>query len=383
MIFLDKVRIQVTSGRGGRGAVSFRRESRVPFGGPDGGDGGRGGHIIFKTHPQISSLLDFRYKKKYTAPSGNDGKGQFQNGARGKDLLLYFPLGTMVYDLEGRKLHDLDREGEWVFLKGGRGGKGNAFFKSSVNQAPRHTQPGEEGEKKDIELKLKIMADVGIIGLPNAGKSTLISRLSRAKPKVADYPFTTLVPQLGVVPGSEGKKSFVVVDIPGLIEGASRGKGLGIEFLRHIERAKFLIHLVDVSDYESIFVSENISCDKDSEQNEAFSSPVFKNSSGNQIENHQENEKRIWKKYTTIQAELEKYEEKLFSQKTGKRWEEQKLTQKEQIVAFSKIETLSPAQLKSLLSFFRQKGVEVLPLSSVTGENIKTLIFKLEQLVFK
>lgn len=247
-MFVDLAKIYIQSGDGGRGCVSFRREKYVPRGGPDGGDGGRGGNVIMVADAQLNTLLDHKYQQHYTCKRGGDGRGKQMHGADSPDMRVKVPVGTLIRDLDtGEVLGDLVEDGQvLVVAKGGRGGKGNTFFKSATHQAPRFAQPGEPGETKTIQLELKLLADVGLIGLPNAGKSTLISVISSAKPKIADYPFTTLVPNLGVVK-QEYHKSFVVADIPGLIEGAHSGSGLGAQFLRHVERTKMLLHLVDVS----------------------------------------------------------------------------------------------------------------------------------------
>lgn len=233
--------------------MSFRREKFVPRGGPDGGDGGRGGHVYFKINPRINSLLEFRYKSHWKAGQGQPGGGQGRTGAQGEDLILEVPPGTIIKDEEGEILKDLGEVGEealYLFLQGGRGGKGNEHFKTSVNQVPQYAQPGEEGETKTIQLELKVLADVGLLGFPNAGKSTLLSAISAARPKVADYPFTTLVPQLGVVE-IEGA-SYVVADLPGLVEGAHRGVGLGNQFLRHLERTRIFLHVIDASGWSEL-----------------------------------------------------------------------------------------------------------------------------------
>ena len=249
MQFIDYVKIHVKAGDGGKGCVSFRREKFVPKGGPDGGDGGRGGHIIIRATRELNTLLDQRYKKEYEAERGEHGKGSNKHGKDGDDRIILVPVGTIVQDAEsGEVVADLDAENsEVVAAKAGRGGLGNSNFATATRQAPRFAQPGEEGQEKLLVLELKLLADVGLIGLPNAGKSTLISVISAAKPKIADYPFTTLVPNLGVVKFRE-HRSFVVADIPGLIEGAHSGAGLGFQFLRHVERTSLLLHLVDVSD---------------------------------------------------------------------------------------------------------------------------------------
>jgi len=250
MQFVDYVKIYVKAGDGGRGCVSFRREKYVPRGGPDGGDGGKGGDVIIKASSDLHTLLDYRYKKIYKAESGEHGKGSNMTGRDGEDLIIKVPVGTVIKNMETNKIiADLDEEGKSIVIaKGGRGGLGNTHFATSTNQAPRYAQPGQKGEELWIILELKLLADVGLIGLPNAGKSTLISVISSAKPKIADYPFTTLTPVLGVVKYGD-HQSFVVADIPGLIEGAHRGTGLGHQFLRHVERTSMLLHLVDVSDF--------------------------------------------------------------------------------------------------------------------------------------
>lgn len=257
--FVDYVKIDVKAGRGGKGCVSFRREKYVPRGGPDGGDGGRGGNIIFRATGELNTLLDLKYQRSYKAGNGRHGKGKNMHGKDGDDLVIPVPVGTTVRDASsGESLCDLDRAGkEAVVALGGRGGLGNAHFATPVRQAPRFAQPGEEGEEKILVLELKLLADVGLIGLPNAGKSTLIAAISAARPKIADYPFTTLVPNLGVVK-LEGMRSFVVADIPGLIEGAHRGAGLGFQFLRHVERTRILLHLVDVSEFAGGDPVENL-----------------------------------------------------------------------------------------------------------------------------
>lgn len=248
MRFIDETTIIVQSGDGGRGCVSFRRERFVPRGGPDGGDGGKGADVILKADPSKRTLHHLQFKKEYKAPNGDPGQGSQKNGRSGSDLLIEVPVGTLVRDVEtDTLLYDLVTPDQQVIVaRGGRGGQGNLRFKTSTNRAPRFAQPGEPGERLTLKLELKLIADVGIIGLPNAGKSTLISAISAARPKIADYPFTTLTPNLGVVGvGEDG--SFVVADIPGLIEGAHTGVGLGIRFLRHVERTRLLIHLIDAS----------------------------------------------------------------------------------------------------------------------------------------
>lgn len=248
MKFIDEVKIRVIAGDGGRGCVSFRREKFVPRGGPNGGDGGGGGDVIAVADPQLTTLLDLRYQKLYEADRGEHGMGKDCHGRRGADRVIHVPVGSIVRDARtGELIGDLNVAGQQVVLAaGGRGGKGNAHFVSSTNRSPRYAQPGLPGEEKELAIELRLLADVGIIGLPNAGKSTLISAISAVRPKIADYPFTTLVPNLGVVGCGEGK-SFVVADIPGLIEGAHEGQGLGDKFLRHVTRTSLLIHLLDAS----------------------------------------------------------------------------------------------------------------------------------------
>jgi GTPase len=251
-MFVDQVDIEVLAGDGGRGCLSFRREKFVPRGGPDGGDGGGGGSVYVVAAPTKNTLVDFRYHPEFKARRGQHGQGSNRTGATARDLEIAVPIGTLVFERspDGSRMEllaDLTQDGQRVLVaRGGRGGRGNARFVSSTNRAPRRTEPGEPGEQKLLRLQLKLLADVGLVGFPNAGKSTLISRISAARPKIADYPFTTLTPNLGVVTLSDDR-SFVVADVPGLIEGAHEGHGLGDRFLRHIERTKVLVHLVDVS----------------------------------------------------------------------------------------------------------------------------------------
>lgn len=339
MKFIDEVKITISSGRGGPGCVSFRRESLLPRGGPDGGDGGKGGDVILRTSKHLNSLVDYKPNKKYAAESGEPGSGANCSGQNGEDLILTVPEGTVVRSLEGDILVDMTGVNEYVLLKGGRGGKGNHFFKTSVNQAPEHAQPGEEAETMDVKLELKLIADIGIIGFPNAGKSTLISRISAAKPKIADYPFTTLTPNLGVVKVGD-YQSFVVADIPGLVKGAHQGVGLGIQFLKHIERTKFFIHLVDVSGMSG-------------------RDPVDD--------------------YNDINEELRMYDES----NAGKEGFFP-LSSRPQIVVLNKIDTLSPEQLLKLKAQFKKKtGVEPYAISAVSGKNIKELIIELGRLVLQ
>lgn len=248
-MFLDYVKIFIRSGNGGSGSVSFRREKYVPRGGPDGGDGGRGGHVIFKVKQGLTTLSNFRYQHHFKASHGNPGEAGNRFGKNGEDLVIEVPVGTIIKNAEtGRVIADLaDPDQEYLILKGGRGGRGNWNFATATRQTPRIAEKGEPGSELWIELELKLLADVGLLGYPNVGKSTLISKISAAKPKIADYPFTTLEPNLGVV-DFKGQ-SFVAVDVPGLIEGAHRGVGLGLQFLRHIERTRLLVHLIDVSGF--------------------------------------------------------------------------------------------------------------------------------------
>ena len=260
MKFLDEVKIYISSGNGGPGCISFRREANVPKGGPDGGNGGDGGNVIIKTVDNLNTLIDYRYKQHFKAKSGQHGMGKNRNGHNADDIILKVPFGTEILNEDKNvKLADLvDKDDNIILAKGGIGGKGNAFFKSSTNQSPRHAQPGEKGEEKTIWLRLKLIADVGLVGLPNAGKSTFLSKISSSRPKIADYPFTTLYPNLGV--NRTDDKEFVVADIPGLIQDAHVGKGLGHKFLGHIERCKVLLHLIDITNeniMESFQVIEN------------------------------------------------------------------------------------------------------------------------------
>ncbi len=247
-MFIDRAKIRVEAGKGGDGAVSFRREIYEPNGGPDGGDGGKGGDIIFKVDTGLRTLMDFRYKKKYTAKNGENGQKKNQYGKNAQNLIIKVPQGTVIFEAQTNKvMADLsDFDSEVIIAKGGKGGKGNTHFKSSVRQAPDFAKKGNKGEVYDIVLELKSIADVGLIGMPNVGKSSLLARITKARPKVANYHFTTLFPNLGVVEVIRGK-SFVLADIPGLIEGASEGIGLGHDFLRHVERTKMLLHVLDIS----------------------------------------------------------------------------------------------------------------------------------------
>ncbi len=323
MKFIDKAKIYVKGGDGGRGCVAFRREKFVPFGGPSGGNGGKGGDVIIEADDRLQTLMDYRYKRHYKAKNGQPGSGSNKHGKSADDLVLRVPVGTVVKDAEtGEVIADLTEKGQRVVVaKGGKGGRGNAAFKSPTNQTPTTAEEGERGEERWIELELKLIADVGIIGFPNAGKSTLISTLSHAKPKIADYPFTTLTPVLGVLEFDIGD-SIVLADIPGLIEGASKGAGLGHEFLRHIERTKFLIHLIDISDF------------RERDPVEAFE---------------------------IINRELENYSPEL--------------VEKPQIVVGNKIDILSDrGEIDRLKTFFEKRGYIFIPVSLVTKEGIDELI---------
>ena len=251
MKFVDEATIDIAAGDGGNGCVSFRHEKFKEFGGPDGGDGGRGGHVFALADPSLNTLVDFRYTRRFEAQRGEHGKGSDMFGAKGDDIVLKMPVGTIISDAEtGEVLFELLQPGEQITIaKGGDGGFGNLRFKSAINRAPRQKTPGWPGERRTVKLELKVLADVGLLGMPNAGKSTLIAAISNARPKIADYPFTTLHPNLGVVRvGPE--KSFVVADVPGLIEGASEGAGLGHQFLRHLQRTRLLLHLVDMAPFD-------------------------------------------------------------------------------------------------------------------------------------
>lgn len=250
-MFIDKAKIYVKAGNGGNGAVAFRREIYVPAGGPAGGDGGNGGNVIFRADSNLRTLMDFKYKKSYIAPSGEDGKGSNMYGKKGEDLVLLVPVGTVIRDEQtGLVIADLKENAEEsVVAKGGRGGKGNTHFKSSIRQAPNFAKAGTEGQERNVLLELKLIADVGLLGFPNVGKSTFLSIVTKANPKIANYHFTTLTPNLGVVKLPD-KASFVIADIPGIIEGAHEGVGLGHDFLRHIERTRLLLHIVDISGIE-------------------------------------------------------------------------------------------------------------------------------------
>ncbi len=322
-MFVDEAKIFVKAGDGGNGAVAFRREKYVPKGGPAGGNGGKGGDVIFIADGNLSTLLDFNYKRKYVAEDGKPGGNSLKDGRNGENILIKVPVGTIIKDAgTDEVLADLTKEGEtFVAARGGKGGKGNANFATPTNQTPRYAEDGKPGEERRIKLELKLIADVGLVGFPNAGKSTLISVISAAKPKIADYPFTTLQPNLGIVKYKDFK-SFTVADIPGIIEGAHLGKGLGHKFLRHIERTKFLLLMIDVTDenYQSV--------------------------------------------YETLIAELNNYSETL--------------ARKEKLLAFTKVDLLSEEELeeakKRKIAGYENKPIFI---SAVAGIGIKELLDKL------
>jgi GTP-binding protein len=334
MKFVDTAVIEVSAGKGGAGAKHFRREAMVQYGGPDGGDGGRGGSVILVADQNKHTLLDFSFQPLWKAQDGAKGEGGRRSGKGGEDLKILLPIGTEVYNNDTEELVcDLTEHGqEFVLCKGGRGGKGNDFFKSATNQSPEHAQPGEQGESGTFKLSLKLVADVGLVGFPNAGKSTLISRVSAAKPKIADYPFTTLTPNLGVVK-AKGGFSFVIADIPGLIPGASEGRGLGLEFLKHIERTKVIAHLIDISGID---------------ENGEPIDPI--------------------KAYTDINNELANFSEEL--------------ARRPQIVVLTKSDIVSDKKIiEEKQSEFSSRGIETLVISSASGENIETLIDNLTKLL--
>ena len=323
MHFLDQAKIFVRSGAGGPGAVSFRREKFIEFGGPDGGDGGKGGDIVFEAVPGLNTLIDFRYTQHFRAPRGKGGAGSNRTGAGGSDLVIKVPVGTQILadDEERTLLVDLTREGERAtLLEGGMGGRGNASYKTSTNRAPRQHQPGEEGEELWVWLRLKLLADVGLVGLPNAGKSTFLNSVSNAAAKVGDYPFTTLRPQLGVV--RHKGREFVIADIPGLIEGAADGAGIGDRFLGHIERCRVLLHLVDANDSD---VAES---------------------------------------YRIVRDELEAYGAGLID--------------KPHIIALNKIDTLDDELIEALSAELAEaSGADVIPLSGAAGTGVDWVLDKL------
>ena len=324
-MFVDEAKIRVKGGDGGNGCVAFRREKFVPRGGPSGGDGGRGGDVIMESSERHNTLVHFRFNPEYKAERGRHGEGSNCTGREGETVVLKVPVGTIVYDeLSGELVHDFTGPDEHVIIaRGGRGGRGNARFATSTHQAPRECEQGFPGEERVLRLELKLLADVGLVGYPNAGKSTLISRISAARPKIADYPFTTLQPNLGVVVVGEpaDEISFVVADIPGLIEGASEGAGLGTQFLRHIERTRLLVHLVDVSDASG------------------RPDPVAD--------------------YEVITGELATFGAGLDSKPT--------------VVVASKIDVANPDKLAKLKRYCKRKKLGLFPISAVTGEGVDAL----------
>jgi len=327
MRFIDRVKIYVESGAGGDGCVSFRREKYVPRGGPDGGDGGRGGDIIIRTDPHLSTLIDYRYKRECRAERGANGRGARMSGKDGEPVVLKVPPGTQVIDAKSSEILADLTEGEYIAASGGRGGKGNARFSTPTRQAPRFSEEGRYGESSELVLELKLIADVGIVGMPNAGKSTLISRISAATPKIADYPFTTLVPNLGVV-SLDDHSSFVVADVPGLIEGAHEGIGLGHQFLRHIERTSVILHLVGLTPED-----------------------------GDPVES-----------YRTVRNELIRYDEGM--------------AEKSSLVALNKIDVMPEDEAVSVKEkFFQETGIHAYMISAVSGVGLKQLVGKVAELV--
>ena len=327
-MFVDQVAIIAQAGDGGDGCSSFRREKYIPLGGPDGGDGGRGGDVVLEADPNLTTLIDLRYQKTYRAEHGNPGKGKQMTGKSGKTLVVRLPPGTLVKDKDsGELLVDLkEAHQQYIVAKGGNGGHGNLHFQSSTQRAPRKLEPGWPGGSRNLFLELKLLADVGIMGFPNAGKSTLISKISNARPKIADYPFTTLVPNLGVVRLAEGE-SFVAADIPGLIEGAHTGKGLGHQFLKHIERTRLLLHLIDFSDL-----------DKDA----------------------------ILNRYHKLQLELKRFSPEL--------------AQKPQILVATKADDPQSQQnLLDLQASMAELNSSFFMISSLTGEGIQPLLWKIKE----
>ena len=325
MQFIDKAKIKISSGKGGNGVVAWRREKFVDKGGPAGGDGGKGGSVYLIADEGLSTLLDFTYRSIFKADNGENGFKKSMHGKSAKDLYIKVPAGTIVKDLKtGNIITDLTKHEQTVLVaKGGRGGRGNTHFCTPQNRAPQYCEPGEPGIERELQLELKLLADVGLLGFPNAGKSTFISRVSAAKPKIADYPFTTIVPNLGVVRKSTGD-GYVIADIPGLIEGASEGVGLGHDFLRHVERCRFLLHIIDGTEENPI------------------------------------------KNYQIINAELAKYSEKL--------------SHLYQIVAINKIDAIEPKKINELKQEFDKLGIKHF-ISAVTGENIESLKHELENKV--
>ena len=329
-MFTDYAKIIIKSGNGGDGAVTFRREKYVAAGGPDGGDGGRGGSIYFRVDPNANTLIDFRFTKKFKAQDGENGSGGHKYGKSGEDLYIDVPAGTIIKDAEtGKVVADLSEQGQVeLVLKGGRGGKGNSHFATSTRQVPRFAQAGEDGEEKEIILELKLLADVGLLGFPNVGKSTFLSVVTDAKPKIANYHFTTIEPNLGVVKAKTGD-SFVIADIPGIIEGASEGVGLGIQFLRHVERTRLLLHVIDASGIEG----------RDPVQD-----------------------------FYTINEELKGYSEKL--------------SERKQIIVANKIDIMQDNEgLKALEELAKKEGLEIFKISGVTGEGVTELLNRVSEVL--
>jgi GTPase len=321
MSFIDEAKFFVKAGDGGNGCVSFRREKFVPLGGPDGGDGGNGGSVYIETSRRLYSLIDFKYRSHFLADRGGGGQGKKKHGRSGKDFVLQVPPGSLVYDAEtGELLADLAAEGDrFTAASGGRGGRGNTHFASAHNRAPRFAQKGEPGEERWLRIELKLLADVGLIGLPNAGKSTLLSRLSAATPKIASYPFTTLEPQLGVLEFAAGERC-IIADIPGLIEDAHQGAGLGHKFLRHVERTRMLLHVLDASGQEGDPLGQ----------------------------------------YQVLENELRQYKEELLS--------------KQRLVLLNKIDLLpETAEVEKLRGVLAEKGIETMTISALTGEGVEQL----------
>jgi GTP-binding protein len=339
-MFIDEAKIRVKAGDGGNGCMAFRREKFVPRGGPSGGDGGRGGDVIMESSNRHNTLIRFRFNPEHKAERGEHGMGSNCTGSDGHSIILQVPVGTSLYDQEtGELVHDFERPDEQVVIaKGGRGGRGNQHFATSTHQAPREHELGRAGEERLFRLELKLLADVGLVGYPNAGKSTLIARISAARPKIADYPFTTLQPNLGVVTVGEepDQESYVVADLPGLIEGAHLGAGLGTQFLRHIERTRVLVHLVDVSDASG------------------RPDPV--------------------EDFKVINNELASFESK-----AGER----PLNGKPMIVVATKIDAVNPEKLKKLAAHVKRKKLEFHAISAVTGEGIDELKWALARRVRK
>lgn len=332
-LFIDKIEIQVSSGNGGPGCVSFRREAMVPRGGPDGGDGGKGGAVCIVGDSKKHTLLDYKYKKHYIAQSGQGGMGQKRYGKAGEDIVLQVPIGTQVRDRQTKELlFDILDENKKQILEGGRGGLGNWHFKSSRNQTPEHAQPGEPGSSREIILELKLLADVGLIGFPNAGKSTLISVLSKARPKVGAYPFTTLNPQLGVM--EHKQKELVLADLPGLIEGAAQGVGLGHRFLRHAERTSRLLHLISLDPYE---------------------------------------EKSPLERYHLIRTELRSYSNPNLAR------EEKKLEELNELIVLTKADLCGEEEREKIVNAFSREDLFPLIVSSASHYNIENLKDKLIQ----